>query len=46
MQFILDKIPSRMFLFTRKPTNSAGHGARQSVTDSAQHVDQIRTLSI
>ena len=28
----------------RKATNSAGPGARQSTTDSAQHVDQIRTL--
>ena len=49
MQFNLDKIPSKMFLFTthflflvipfRKATNSAGPGARQSAIHSAQHVD-------
>ena len=53
MQYTLDKIPSKMFLFTthllllvplRKATNSAGHDVRQSATDSAQHLDQIRTL--
>ena len=48
MQFTLDKIPSKIFLFTthllllviphRKATNSAGPGARQSATDSAHHV--------
>ena len=47
MQFIVDKIPSKIFLFTarlpllvipcRKATNSAVPGARQSTTDSAQH---------
>ena len=50
----LDKNPNKIFLFTscllllvspyRKPTNSAGTGARQSATDSAQLVDQIRTV--
>ena len=54
MQFTLDKNPSKIFLFTTlllllvipcsKATNSAGTGARQSATDSAQLVDQIRTL--
>ena len=54
MQFTLDKNPSKIFLFTtlllllvipcRKATNSAGTGARQSATDSAQFVDQIRSL--
>ena len=54
MQFTLDKIPSKVILFItqllllvipfRKATNSAGPGARQSTTDSAQLVDQIRTL--
>ena len=54
MQFTLDKNPSKIFLFTtrllllvtpcRKATNSAGTGARQSATDSAQLVDQIRNL--
>ena len=54
MQFTLDKNPSKIFLFTtllllliipcRKATNSAGPGARESTTVSAQHVDQIRTL--
>ena len=54
MQFTFDKNPSKIFLFTthllllvipcRKATNSAGTGARQSATDSAQLVDQIRTL--
>ena len=54
MQFTLDKNPCKIFLFTagllllviprRKATNSAGTGARQSATDSAQLVDQIRTL--
>ena len=54
LKFTLDKNPSKIFLFTtrllllviprRKATNSAGTGARQSATDSAQLVDQIRTL--
>ena len=54
MQFTLEKNPSTIFLFTtrllllvilsRKATNSAGPGARQSATDSAQLVDEIRTL--
>ena len=54
MQFTLDKNPSNKLLFTahllllvipcRKATNSAGPDARLSATDSAQHVDQIRTL--
>ena len=54
MKFNLDKNPSKIFLFTtsllllvfprRKATNSAGTGARQSATDSAQLVDEIRTL--
>ena len=54
MQFTLDKNQSKNFLFTtrllllvipfRKATNSAGPGARQSATVSAQLVDQIRTL--
>ena len=54
MQFTLDKIPSKIVFFTtsllllyipcRKATNSAGPGARQSTTDSAQLVDQIRWL--
>ena len=49
MQFTLHKNPSKILLFTtlllvipcRKATNSAGPGARQSATDSAQLVDQI-----
>ena len=53
LQFTLDKIPSKIVLFTngllllvilcRKATNSAGPGARQSTTDSGlhQHVHQI-----
>ena len=54
IQFTLDKNPSKIFLFTtglvllvipcRKATNSAGTCARQSATNSAQLVDQIRTL--
>ena len=54
MKFTLENNPSKIFLFTtrllllvipcRKATNSAGTGARQSATDSAQLVDQIRTL--
>ena len=54
MQFTLDKNRSVIFLFItrllllvipcRKATNSAGPGARQSATDSAQLVDHIRTL--
>ena len=32
------------FLQCRKAMNSAGPGARQTFTDSDQHVDQIRTL--
>ena len=54
MPFTLDKNPSKIFLFTtgllllvipcRKATNSAGTGTKQSGTDSAQLVDQIRTL--
>ena len=54
MQFTLEKNPSTIFLFnirllllvilSRKATNSAGPGARQSATDSAQLVDDIRTL--
>ena len=53
IQFTFDRIPSKIVLFStrlllvipcRKATNSAGPGARQSTTDSAQHVDQIRTL--
>ena len=50
----LRKNPSNIFLFTthlvlfvipcRKAANSGGTGARQSATDSAQLVDQIRTL--
>ena len=53
-RFTLEKNPSTIFLFTtrllflvilsRKATNSAGPGARQSVTDSAQLVDEIRTV--
>ena len=52
MQFTLDKNPSKIFLFTtclllliipcRKATNSAGTGASQSATDSAQLVDHIK----
>ena len=54
MQLFLDKIPSKIVLFAtsllflvipcRLATNSTGVGARQSTTDSAQHVDWIRTL--
>ena len=54
MKFTLEKNPSKIFLFTtlllllvipcRKVTNSAGTGARQSATDSAQFVDQITTI--
>ena len=54
MQFTLEKNPSTIFMFTtrllllvilsRKATNSAGPGARQSATDPAQLVDEIRTL--
>ena len=54
MQFTLDKNPSNIFLFTtrllllvvpcRKVPNSAGPGAKQSATESAQHVDQIIIL--
>ena len=54
MQFTLEKNPSTIFLFTtrllllvilsRKATNSAGPGAKQSATDSAQLEDEIRTL--
>ena len=52
MQFTLDKIPSKIVLFTTglllvipcsRATNSACPGVRQSTTDSAQHVYQIRT---
>ena len=51
MKFTLEKNPSKIILFTthllllvipcRKATNSAGTGARQSATDSAQLVDQL-----
>ena len=54
MQFTLEKNPSTIFLFTtrllllvipsRKATNSAGPGAKQSATDSAQLADEIKTL--
>ena len=54
MQVTLDKYPSKILLLTtrllllviscRKATNSASPGARESVTDSAQLVDVIRTL--
>ena len=46
IQFTLEKNPSKIFLFITRLllTNSAGPGARQSATDSAQLVDQIRTL--
>ena len=54
MKFTLEKNPSKIFLFTtllllfvipcRKATNSGGTGARQSASESAQLVDQIRTL--
>ena len=49
MQFTLDKISSLVHhqfttCYLRKATNSAGPGVRLSATDSAQHVDQIRTL--
>ena len=55
MQFTLEKNPSTIFLFStrllllvyipsRKATNSAGPGAKQSATDSAQLVDEIKTL--
>ena len=54
MQFTLEKNPSKIFLFTtrllllvipsRRATYSAGTGVKQSATDSAQLVDQIRTL--
>ena len=44
-QYIVDKIPSRMFLFTTHLFVLVKyHGARQSATDSAQLVDQIRPL--
>ena len=45
------KIQSKIFLFTthllllRKATNSAGTGARQSATISAQLVDQSKILA-
>ena len=49
MHFTLDKILSKMFLFTthlrllvipfRIASNSAGPGNRQSTTDSAHHVE-------
>ena len=42
MKFTLEKNPSKIFLFTTR--NSAGTGARQSASESAQLVDQIRTL--
>ena len=54
MKFTLEKNPSKIFLFTtlllllvilcKKATNSAGTGARQSASESAQLVDQITTL--
>ena len=54
MQFTLDKSSSNIFFLTthllllvipcRKATDSAGAGARQSVTDSVQLVDLITTL--
>ena len=46
MQFTLDKNPSKIFLFTTSLVLlvTTGPGARQSATDSAQVVDQIRTL--
>ena len=56
MQYTLDKYLRKIFLFTtrllllvipcRKATNSAGPGARQSATDSAQLVDQITSLYV
>ena len=56
MQFTLDKNPSKIFLFTthllllvipcRKALNSAGPGARQSATDSAQLVELFTHLFI
>ena len=56
MQFILDKYPSRMFLFTtrllllvipfRKTTNSAGPGAGQSATDSQYESKTLAFLSL
>ena len=55
MQFIVDKSPSRMLLFTtcllplvtlfRKATNSADPGATQSATDSAQYVYALHGLA-
>ena len=54
MQLTFEKNPSTIFLFTtrllllvilsKKAKNSAGPGARQSATDSAQLVDEITTL--
>ena len=49
MQFILSMIllfTTRLLLLvqSRKATNSAGPGARQSATGSAQLIDEIRTL--
>ena len=54
MQFTLDKNPGKIFLFTtrlllldipcRKSTNSAGNGARQSGTDSAQLVRGVISI--
>ena len=53
LRFTFDKIPSKIILFimglllfispSRNATNSAGPGARESTTDSTQHIDQIRT---
>ena len=54
MQFTLEKNRSTIFFFTTcllilvipssKATNSARPSARQSATDSAQLVDEIKTL--
>ena len=53
MQFTIDKNLSKILLFTtllllvipcRKATHSAGPGAREYAADSAQLVDQLRTL--
>ena len=51
MQFILENNPSTIFLFNTRLLLQVGklqiqlvHGARQSSTDSAQLVDQFRTL--
>ena len=47
MQFTIDKNQVRFCCSPppcRKATNSAGPGARQGATDSAQLVYQIRTL--